>query len=245
MKSRKLTKKILGPRHVGFFSAKEAEARQMRRAEGLVKHAGQILCMTFLVDPEGGMLVDARFRALGTAALIGLAEAAADISVGKYWDQASRMSADVLESSLHDKPGQAALDPADLPAVNMVIDALDAAMQQCQDIPLPPGYVSPLPHDIEITEGGWPGFDTMTTEQKLSVLEAVVKEDIRPYIEMDGGGIEIINLLGNEVIIAYEGSCTTCYSSTGATLSYIQQLLQAKVSKEIIVTPKLDYFMTE
>lgn len=245
MTSKKLTRKILHPRHVGFFSLEEAEARQMKRAEGFLRRDKLLLKMTFLVDPEDGMLVDARFQALGPAALIGLAEAAAELSVGKYWDQASRMSADLVENSLHDKPGQSVLEETDRPCLNLVIDAVEEAMQQCQDIPLPPGYISPLPHDIEITEGGWPGFDTMSIEQKLAVIEEVVKEDIRPYIELDGGGIEVINLLGNEVIIAYEGSCTTCYSSTGATLSYIQQLLQAKVSKDLVVTPKLDYFMTE
>ncbi len=245
MKSIKLTRKILQPRHVGYFAEKEAEARQMRRAEGFIERENTSLRLTFLVDPDDGMLVDARFRALGPAALIGLAEAACEVSVGKYFDQAARMSAEVLESSLHDKPGSAVLAPEDYPSVNMVLDALEIAMQQCQDIPLPPGYVSPLPHDIEVLEGGWPGFETMTIPQKLTVIEKVIKEEIRPYIEMDGGGVEVINLLGNEVVIVYEGSCTTCYSSTGATLSYIQQMLRAKVFKDLVVTPQLEPFMTE
>lgn len=72
------------------------------------------------------------------------------------------------------------------------------------------------------------------------VIEEVMKEEIRPYIELDGGGVEVINLLNNrEVIIAYEGSCTSCFSSTGATLSYIQQTLRAKVHPELIVIPNI------
>lgn len=240
MMSKKLEKKILTPRHVGIFTTAEATARQMHLATGLID---RVLKMTFLIDPTDGMVVDARFYAYGPAVLIGLAEAAAELTIGKYWDQVARMSADLIESSLHDKPGQPATSAASL--LNVVVDVLDAAMQQCRDIPLPPDYVSPLPHDIEVTEGGWHGFASMTVPQKLAVIEEVVKEEIRPYIELDGGGIEVINLLGNEVIIAYEGSCTTCYSSTGATLSYIQQLLQAKVFPDLIVTPKMDPFITE
>ncbi|MCX6994822.1 MAG: NifU family protein [Chlamydiae bacterium] len=245
MKGVKLTRKILQPRHVGFFSEKEAEARQMRQAEGAIFRDASSLRLTFLVDPDDGMLVDAKFRALGPASLIGLAEATCEISVGKYFDQAARISAEVLEISLHDKPGSTVLEPADYPSVNMVLDALEIAMHQCQDIPLPPGYVSPLPHDIEVLEGGWPGFEAMTIPQKLTVIEKVIKEEILPYIEMDGGGVEVINILGDEVIIVYEGSCTTCYSSTGATLSYIQQILRAKVFKELVVTPMLGPFITE
>jgi NifU-like protein len=246
MISKKLERKILTPRHVGYFSEEEIAARQMKRAEGRLERSGQALLLTFLVDPEDGMIIDARFRAYGPAVLIGFAETAADLTIGKYWDQVARMSASVIDSALHDRPGdESLLDNDTSLSLNLVIDALILAMEQCQDIPLPPDYVSPLPHDIEITEGGWPGFTTMTVPQKMAIIEEVVKKEIRPYIEMDGGGIEVINLLGNEVVIAYEGSCTTCHSSTGATLSYIQQLLKAKVSPDLIVTPKLDYYIPE
>lgn len=230
---KKLDKRILNPRHVGFFSPEEAIARQMHRAEG----RGEGLLLTFLVDPEDGLVVDARFRVFGPAVLIGLAETACELSIQKSWDQVARIGADLIESHL---------SPSKVPGflVNRLLDVLEEAMAGCQEIPLPPDYVSPLPHDIEMT-AGYPGFEELTKEQKRTVIEEVIKNDIRPYIELDGGGIEIVDILGDEVIIAYEGSCTTCHSSTGATLSYIQQWLQAKVFRGLLVIPQLDNLMPE
>ncbi len=42
-----------------------------------------------------------------------------------------------------------------------------------------------------------------------------------------------------EVLISYEGSCTTCHSSTGSTLSAIQQILKSRVHPTLFVTPQL------
>ena len=64
---------------------------------------------------------------------------------------------------------------------------------------------------------------------------------MRPYIALDAGGVEVINLLEDkEVIIAYQGSCTSCYSAIGTTLSYIQQVLRAKVHPSLVVVPDID-----
>ena len=73
-----------------------------------------------------------------------------------------------------------------------------------------------------------------------SVIEEVLDRDIRPYIALDGGGVELLNLLQDkEVIIAYQGTCTSCFASAGTTLSYIQQVLRAHVHPELDVVPNL------
>jgi len=106
-------------------------------------------------------------------------------------------------------------------------------------------YVAPpAPFDIgEIREGGYPGWVDLTIKQKIALIEEVVASDIRPYIELDAGNVQILNLLNDrEVIIAYQGSCTSCFSATGTTLSYIQQILRAKLHPELIVIPDLTTF---
>jgi NifU-like protein len=76
--------------------------------------------------------------------------------------------------------------------------------------------------------------------QKLQVLEKVMDQQVRPYIALDGGGVEVINLLNDrEVIISYQGNCTSCFSAVGATLSYIQQVVKAKVHPSLVVVPNL------
>jgi NifU-like protein len=107
------------------------------------------------------------------------------------------------------------------------------------DIPLPEAYVSPMPAEIgESLEGGYPGWSELSQVKKLAVIEQVISQEVRPYIELDGGGVELVDLIeGREVIIAYQGNCTSCFSSTGATLSYIQQVLRAKISQDLVVVP--------
>ena len=67
-----------------------------------------------------------------------------------------------------------------------------------------------------------------------------MKEEVQPYIELDAGGIEVPELKnGQEVVIAYQGACTTCPSSTGATLNAIQEILRARVHPSLTVKPDL------
>ena len=42
-----------------------------------------------------------------------------------------------------------------------------------------------------------------------------------------------------ELIISYQGACTSCHASTGSTLSAIQKILRARVHPSLFVTPKL------
>lgn len=243
--SKKLTAKIEKPRNVGCFSAEDAEGRGMYLAigtEGVVQD-GNLLSFYWLVDKEDGMIVDAKFFALGQSALIGAADIACDLIVGKNYDQAKRVSADLIDKQARDRSDEHAFPPETAPHLNLVLGAIRQAAEQCTDLPLPSSYAAPpAPLDIgEIREGGYPGWKELTIEQKLGVIEEVVDQDIRPYIALDGGGIEVMNFLHDkEVVISYKGNCTSCFSSIGATLSYIQQVIQAKVHPDLVVVPNLD-----
>ena len=242
--SKKLQAKIARPRCGGFFTASQSEERGMRLASGQAGGVdqGNLIIFYWLVDPEEGNIVDARFQAYGQSALIGAAEAACELVVGKNYDQARRLSADLIDKQVRDRSDEPAFPKETSPHLNLVLEAIDHAAQQCMDIPLSAHYVAPpAPKDIgEILEGGYPGWDTLSQPQKILLIEEVIARDIRPYIELDAGGIEVIDLIqGQEVLIAYKGSCTSCFSATGTTLSYIQQVLRAKVHPNLHVTPDL------
>lgn len=238
--SKKVAQKIENPHSIGVFTEEEALVRQMRVVQGMQKSLlnNDKILLSLLIDPDDGMVVDARFQAYGHSALIAAAESAIELVIHKYYDQAKRVGADLIDKHLRDKPDVQAFPEEASSCLNLVVDALEEATQRCEGIPLPPSYVSPVPHDIEVIEGGYPGFETLNREQKINVIEQVIANDVRPYIELDGGGIDVINLMHDkEVIISYKGSCTSCFSSTGATLSYIQQVIQAKVHPDLIVIP--------
>lgn len=245
--SKKLVAKIEKARCGGFFTKEECTERAMRLAEGregeLIE--GNVVCFYWMVDPDDGIIVDAKFQVYGQSALIGAAEVACELIVGKNYDQARRIGADLLDKQVRDKPDLPAFPKETYPHLNLVIGAIDHAADQCMDIPLPINYSSPpAPLDIgEVLEGGYPGWVELSQPQKLGIIEEVLDRDVRPYIELDAGGIQILDLINNyELLIAYQGSCTSCFSATGTTLSYIQKILRAKVHPDIVVIPDLSNF---
>lgn len=242
--SKKLMAKIDNPRAAGFFTKEEAEARTMRLAEGRdgsVKD-GNAIALYWLVDKDDGIIVDAKFQVYGQSALIGAAEAACELLVGKNYGQARRISADLIDKHLRDKSDIPAFPKETYPHLNLILEAIDAAAEQCTDIPFADTYVAaPVPTDLgDVVPGGYPGWMELTLKKKIAVIEQVLDQDVRPYIALDAGGVSVLNLLNDkELIIAYSGSCTSCYSSIGTTLSYIQQVLKAKVHPDIVVVPDL------
>ncbi len=242
--SKKLNGKIERPHNAGFFEQEASQERGMRLvvgSEGEVQD-GNIVQFYWLVDKGDGTIVDAKFQVLGQSALIGAAEIACDLLVGKNYDQAKRISADLIDKQARDRSDEPAFPPETAPHLNLLLEAIDKASEQCTDIPLSSSYVSPpMPLDFgETLEGGYPGWETLTKKKKIAVIEEVLNADIRPYIALDGGGVELIDLSdNNEVIISYQGNCTSCYSSIGATLSYIQQVIKGRVHPDLVVIPDL------
>jgi NifU-like protein len=151
------------------------------------------------------------------------------------------MGADFIDRHLRDKADLPAFPDETSTHLNLVVGAIENTAAQCHHIPLPTTYVTPAPLDIgETLEGGYPGFMEMPKQRKVALIEQVIAEQVRPYIELDAGGIEILDLLHDrELIIAYQGTCTTCHSATGTTLSYIQYVLRAKVHPDLSVVPAL------
>lgn len=244
--SKKLNSKIEQPRCSGWFTKDEAEARLMRMVEGKEGKIadGNAISLFWLVDKDDGIIVDAKFQVYGQSALIGAAEAACELLVGKNYDQARRISADLIDKQVRDRSDTPAFPKETYPHLNLILEAIDKAAEQCTDIPFADSYVAPpVPTDMgEVIPGGYPGWKELTLKKKIAVIEQVLDQDIRPYIALDAGGVSVLNLLNDkELVIAYQGSCTSCYSSIGTTLSYIQQVLRAKVSADLVVVPDLSH----
>ncbi len=242
--TKKLSSRIETPYCSGVFTQEDADSRAMHLAVGTSGSLsdGNIIRYYWLVDPQDGVIIDARFQLYGDSALIGAAEVGCELSVGKNYDQARRISAELIDRHVQEKGSEVGFPKETWGHINLIIEALDEAAAGCEGIPLAEEYVAPpiTAQPIDVTVGGWPGWQELSLKQKLKVIEEVLDRDVRPFIEMDAGGVQVLNLIENrELIIAYQGTCTTCHSSTGATLSYIQQVLRAKVHPDLFVTPNL------
>ncbi len=242
--SRKLARHIDTPRFAGTIAHDPSADRLVRLTTGRGGDValGNAVILYWLVDELDGVIADAKFQVFGQSALIGAADTACELLLGKTISQAARLSHDLIDRHLRDKPDVPAFPKETLAHLNLVLDAIFDAAASCSDIAPDAPYISPTPLDFgESLPGGYPGFDTLSKREQLSLIESTLDEHIRPFIELDDGGIELIDLIQNrELIIAYKGSCTTCHSSTGATLNAIQQGLRAKVHPDLLVTPHLD-----
>jgi NifU-like protein len=244
--SRKLSRKIEVPLHKGFFSREEAKQRGMRLVIGEAGELkkGNFLRLYWLIDEVDGIIADAKFQVYGQTALIGAAEAICELVIRKNYDQARRMNADFIDQHLRDKKDKEAFPEETYAHLNLALQAIDEASDCCMDIPLADSYVPPPVARIDANgeHSAYPNWDSLSMKQQISVIEEIIASDIRPYIELDAGGIEILSFLnGRELLIAYKGACTSCYSATGATLEAIQQILRSKVHPDIQVIPDLSF----
>jgi len=63
-------------------------------------------------------------------------------------------------------------------------------------------------------------------QARLEKINAVRDDRVRPALMMDGGGLEVVGLAGNQLTIHYQGACGTCPSSITGTMAGIEALLQ-------------------
>jgi len=84
-------------------------------------------------------------------------------------------------------------------------------------------------------------FLKMTMVQRIKAIDAVVDENVRQFLVMDGGNMEVIDVKDEgenvDVYIRYLGACSSCASSTTGTLFAIEAALKEKLSDKIRVLP--------
>ncbi len=84
-------------------------------------------------------------------------------------------------------------------------------------------------------------FESMTMVQKIKAIDAVIDENLRQFLIMDGGNMEVIDVKDGEeyidIYIRYLGACNGCASSTTGTLFAIENTLKEKLSQKVRVLP--------
>jgi Fe-S cluster biogenesis protein NfuA len=72
-------------------------------------------------------------------------------------------------------------------------------------------------------------------DPKLSQINELLDERIRPYLAGDGGWLEVIELIDHQLSIRYEGACGSCPSSLTGTLMAIENMIREEIDAEISV----------
>jgi len=63
-------------------------------------------------------------------------------------------------------------------------------------------------------------------KERLDKINAILDEQIRPYLQGDGGDLHVIGLEGNKLSVHYQGACGSCPSAMFGTLTGIENLVR-------------------
>jgi NifU-like protein len=75
----------------------------------------------------------------------------------------------------------------------------------------------------------------LTNIQKIRKIEEVVDREIRPALQRDQGDVELVDVNGDRVVIAFRGMCANCQVSEFTRRDFIEAKLRESVGPEIVV----------
>lgn len=75
----------------------------------------------------------------------------------------------------------------------------------------------------------------ITDDELLKKINEILNQRVRPYLAGDGGGLEVLGIEGNKIMIRYQGACGSCPSSISGTLAAIEGLLRRDIDTSIEV----------
>lgn len=82
---------------------------------------------------------------------------------------------------------------------------------------------------------GGPLGAMLSDDPRLTQINQILDERIRPALAGDGGWLEVVKLEGNTLTIRYQGACGSCPSSISGTLMAIEGMLKNEVDPEMEV----------
>lgn len=200
---------------------------------------GAEMYLQLLIDEEDGSIADAAYQAMGAPTVIALGESLCELLIRKTHREAQLLRAAAVEENLFGERSYA--EGIAKQWSNLWLQALEECCHQAADIECPePALETPFSAEGLTPGEPYPGWDEMINSARVTIIEQCLDAEVRPYIALDAGGIEVLALHELTLKIRYSGTCTSCPSSIGTTLRAIQQTLQARIHPSLTVEPQLD-----
>ena len=61
---------------------------------------------------------------------------------------------------------------------------------------------------------------------RVEKINEILDDQVRPYLQGDGGDLYVVGLDGNKLMVHYQGACGSCPSSISGTLAGIENLVR-------------------
>ena len=71
--------------------------------------------------------------------------------------------------------------------------------------------------------------------RKIKMIEETLEREIRPALKHDGGDIELVDVVGNRVLVATRGACASCQASDQTLKNFVEAKLRELVWPELVV----------
>jgi Fe-S cluster biogenesis protein NfuA/predicted RNase H-like HicB family nuclease len=81
-------------------------------------------------------------------------------------------------------------------------------------------------------------FRTLTEQQQRALVEKMIEEKIRPTLEADSGGIELLNYVPGEtpqVWLQYLGACSGCHLGSTSTADMLLDRFEELIDKNVVL----------
>ncbi|HDS84489.1 MAG TPA: NifU family protein, partial [Phycisphaerales bacterium] len=75
----------------------------------------------------------------------------------------------------------------------------------------------------------------LTNIQKIQLIQQTINEQIRPALRADGGDVELIDVEGDKVIVAFRGMCAQCKMAEFTMRDVVEARLKEYVSESLTV----------
>jgi NifU-like protein len=75
----------------------------------------------------------------------------------------------------------------------------------------------------------------LTTIQKIGLIQQTINEQVRPALRAHGGNIELIDVEGNKVIVAFRGMCAQCKLADFTMKDVVEAKLREFVAEDLYV----------
>jgi NifU-like protein len=75
----------------------------------------------------------------------------------------------------------------------------------------------------------------LTNIQKIQLIQQTINEQIRPALRAHGGNIELIDVEGNKVVVAFRGMCAQCRLAELTMKDVVEAKLREFVSEQLFV----------
>lgn len=75
----------------------------------------------------------------------------------------------------------------------------------------------------------------MSNIQKISLIEETLENEVRPALKQDGGDIELVDVIGNRVLLSMRGACAVCKASEQTMKNFVENKLRELVWEDLEV----------